>query len=93
MYFTTNNSYYFNKIREDKSYLSIKIDEPKLFNNIYIFIKLFIFAENWFENKFTEDEYKGIFRNYLTSNIEYNCVDILVNHDEMIFDKLKIINN
>ena len=96
--FTTNNSYYFNKIRDDKSYLSIKNrSEPKLFNNIFIYLyKLFYsLHENWFENKFTDEEYKGIFRNYITPNIEYNCVDILVNHDELIFDKLdnnKIIN-
>lgn len=96
--FTTNNSYYFNKIREDKSYLSIKNrGEPKLFNNIYTYLyKLFYsLHDNWFENTFTEQEYKGIFRNYLTPNIEYNCVDILVNHDELVFNNLetnKIIN-
>ena len=96
--FVTNNSYYFNKIRDDKSYLSIKNkSEPKLFHTIFTYLYNLFYSlhENWFENTFTEQEYKGIFRNYLTPNIEYNCVDILVNHDELVFDNLetnKIIN-
>ena len=96
--FITNNSYFFNKIRNDKSYLSIKNrSEPKLFNNIFTYLYNLFYSlhENWFENTFTEQEYKGIFRNYLTPNIEYNCVDILVNHDELVFDNLETnkINN